>query len=87
MATYTRCPECGYTIGKYSEFVNNARASIYNTTVYSKNSSNNNIDPSKLFFNPNIVPSIEIIFNALEIKNRCCRMHLVNKTTFDTDTH
>jgi len=83
MATYIRCPECSNLLGKYSNFIIAARKSINEESIFK--GKYKKVSPDKMFFNPNIVPDNEIIFNALNIKNRCCRMHLVTKTTFDTD--
>jgi hypothetical protein len=36
-----------------------------------------------MVFNPNITPSLEIIFDALNINLRCCRTHIFAKSDFD----
>ncbi len=83
MAAYIRCPECSFCIGKYMLFVDMAKTAYYNDTLFKKDSEHANYDPDKVVFKPNITPSLEQIFNALGIVNRCCRMHLVSKTEFD----
>ena len=74
MTSYIRCPSCAFCIGPYYEFVDHARQSLY------KKLPNN--DPEKFVFN-NLTPSLEPIFEAIGIKNRCCRMHLLSRTEFD----
>ena len=83
MAAYIRCPECAFCIGKYAEFVDKARQAIYNEAVFNKTSEYADYDPEKMVFNPSVTPSLEPLFEAIGIKNRCCRMHLIAKTEFD----
>lgn len=82
MSTYIRCPECSFCIGLYSEFVDNACRVMVKKHIY-ENKQYNDYDPEKIVFKPSITPNLEPLFNALEIKNRCCRMHLIAKTEFD----
>jgi DNA-directed RNA polymerase subunit N (RpoN/RPB10) len=83
MAAYIRCPECAFCIGKYTLFFDMAKLAYYNDTLFKKDSKFTNYDAEKIAFKPNITPSIEHIFNALGIANRCCRMHLITRTEFD----
>jgi len=83
MASCIRCPECCFCIGKLSDFVTLAKNAIYQESIFSENSKHANYDPEKMCFNPSITPSLEKIFDALNIKHRCCRMRLVAKTHFD----
>jgi DNA-directed RNA polymerase subunit N (RpoN/RPB10) len=82
MAAFIRCPECSFCIGKYMEFIEHAKESIYEDKVFGSNSQFSNYDPEKMVFNPDIIPSLENLFNAVGIINRCCRMHIVSKTEF-----
>ena len=84
MATYIRCPECAFCIGVYAEYVDEARKAIYDDAIFGEKSKFANYNPEKMVFNSAITPSLEQLFEALGIKNRCCRMHLVAKTEFDT---
>lgn len=83
MSSFIRCPECGFTIGKYAEFINKAKESIYQEKVFGSNSKYKSYHPEKVVFNPEITPSIEDLFDALNIKNRCCRMHSISGTDFN----
>lgn len=83
MAAYIRCPECQFCIGKYADFVDKARQAIYDDHVFGKTSEYADYDPEKMVFNPSIAPSLETLFDAIGIENRCCRMHLVAKVEFD----
>jgi len=83
MAAYIRCPECQFCIGAYAEFIDKARQAIFNDAIYNKNSPYANFDPEKMVFNPSITPSSEPLFEAIKLKNRCCRMHAVTPVKFD----
>lgn len=83
MSSYIRCPECSRCIGKYANFIEKAKQAIYNEEVFGENKAYANYDPEKMCFSPNISPSLEHLFDAVGIINRCCRMHIVTKTHFD----
>jgi len=83
MATFIRCPECAFCIGPYAEFVEQAKQAIYASHVFGSKSQYTKYDPEKMSFDPSIAPSLEKLFDAIELKNRCCRMHIVAKTEFD----
>jgi DNA-directed RNA polymerase subunit N (RpoN/RPB10) len=83
MDELTRCPECAFCIGKYVKFIDSAREAIYNNVIFGDKSKYVDYDPEKMVFDPSITPSIEHVFDAIGIKNRCCRMHLVTKKAFD----
>lgn len=85
MASYIRCPECGFCIGKYAEFIDKARQAINEETIFSSKSQYANYDPEKMIFNSAITPSLEVVFDSvgINIQNRCCRTHLTGNTPFD----
>jgi len=64
------------------EFVDKAKDALFKEHIFN-NTSYAQYHPDKINFNANITPTLEPIFDALEIKNRCCRMHLMTKTDFD----
>jgi hypothetical protein len=80
MSTFIRCPHCAKCIGKYYDFFQLAREA-YNSDQIDKQYTD--YDPEKIIFNPSITPSLEEIFDALGLANRCCRMHLVTVERFD----
>jgi DNA-directed RNA polymerase subunit N (RpoN/RPB10) len=82
MSSFIRCPECGFCIGKYTEFINKAKDAIYEKEVFGPDSKYSSYSPDKMVFDPSITPSLEPLFEALNIKNRCCRMHSVTRTDF-----
>jgi len=82
MPTFIRCPECGFCIGKYIEFIDKAKQAVYEEKVFSSKEFSS-YDPEKMGFNALITPSLEPLFDAVGIENRCCRMHIVSKTGFD----
>ncbi len=81
MAEYIRCPECAFTIGKYVNYIEVAREAMTKEHVFEKKEYAG-IDPDNLYFKNDAVPPLEPIFDALEIKNRCCRMHLLTRVSF-----
>jgi len=72
--SFVRCPECGFCIGEYYEFIIEAQRQIYDKSIYNKN---NDISPEKIEFNQEIMPDIKVIFDTIGINNMCCRMHLI----------
>jgi DNA-directed RNA polymerase subunit N (RpoN/RPB10) len=82
MATYIRCPECGNYLGPYIKYFDVAKKALYEEKIF-KSGKYANYAPDKMVFNPNITPSLEIIFDALNINLRCCRTHIFAKSDFD----
>jgi len=76
------CPECGFCIGKYMQFIDAAKYAIYEEKVFT-NPEFKDYAPDKMAFAAGITPTLEPLFDALRIKNRCCRMHIMAKTDFD----
>lgn len=83
MASYIRCPSCGFCIGKYTTFVDLAKQTILNDSIFNGKSEYKDYDPEKIMLNPNITPNLENLFNMIGIKNRCCRMHIISGAKFD----
>lgn len=81
MAQFIRCPTCSFCIGLYMEFFDNARQSLYAQDL--KKSEYKNYDPSKLTLCQGSIPPLETIFDALNIKNRCCRMRMTSAMPMD----
>jgi len=83
---YIACPECGNTISMYYKFFNQARKAYYAKHILQDKKLNNH-DFNKLFFYRNNDCDLREIFDALELNNRCCRMHISNTTSFDRITN
>lgn len=80
MPGFIRCPECGELIGSYSLFFEAVR------TAYTKvhmDEKHKDYAPEKIIFKPNVAPSLEKIFDALNIKNPCSRMRLSTYEDFN----
>ena len=77
MASFILCPECGFCIGKYADFVENAKQSLYREQAYGDDAKYADYSPDKVVFDPSITPPLQGVFDALHIKNRCCRMHML----------
>jgi hypothetical protein len=69
--------ECGAQLAIYMPFFDKAREILMQEQVYSKYK---NYDPEKLQFCRDVQCDLSELFEALEIKKRCCRMHLCNQT-------
>jgi len=82
MSAFIRCPECSFCIGKYAEFISKAKEAVYAKEVFGPGSKYSSYSPDKMVFDPSITPSLEPLFEALKLKNRCCRMHSVSGTNF-----
>lgn len=78
--SYIRCPECGFYLGQYNEFFEEAKKALHQEYIFNNKSEFSDYDPKKIMFNPKIMPNLEIIFNALEIeiKKICCRIRLIS---------
>ena len=83
MSSFIRCPECGFCYAKYADFIDRARLVMFDKKIYGENSKYKDYDPEKLILCANITPSMKELFDALHIKNVCCRMHLTAKTNLD----
>ena len=81
MSQFIRCPTCAFYFGPYMEFFDIARQAIYEEEL--KKNEYNEYDPDKLMLCPGSVPPLEDIFNALNIKNRCCRMRMLGAMPMD----
>ena len=80
MTHYIRCPECAFPIGAFQEFVDKVKLELNKKAIKEKFEE---YDPDKLILTDRIVPDLQNLFDTLNIKNRCCRMHLVAKTDFN----
>jgi DNA-directed RNA polymerase subunit N (RpoN/RPB10) len=83
MPSYIRCDSCACLIGIYYDFIDQAQAIITKEKIYGKDSEHSKFDPDKVIFEPSITPTLEPLFDALQIANRCCRMHITSRTNFD----
>lgn len=81
MAHYILCPECGFCVGKYYEFIDLAKHA--QNLEFKETSKFSDYKPDKIQFATDAVPTLEGIFDALDIEKRCCRMHIMGKTEFD----
>jgi len=62
------------------DFFDKAKTSIIDNH---RKKEKNIFEPEKIMLKPNIVPTMENLFDSLNIKNRCCRMHMLCKAEFD----
>jgi DNA-directed RNA polymerase subunit N (RpoN/RPB10) len=78
MAAFVRCPSCGFCMGVFEEFYTLAKEVIIKDSIHESHR-----DPEKLMLNPGGIPTMEIIFDAVEIELRCCRMRLFTINNYD----
>jgi hypothetical protein len=83
MAQFITCPSCSFCFAPYMEFFDLARQAKYQEEVFDSKSTVKDYDPEKLALNPGSVSSLKDIFDALNIKNRCCRMRMLTKMELD----
>ena len=81
MSQFIRCPTCSFYIGAYMDFFDNAKQALYDEHL--KKSKFGNYDPAKLILCQGSTPPLEPIFDALNIKNRCCRMRMTSSMPMD----
>jgi len=82
-SNFIRCPSCGRCIATYIEFFNKAKHAYYTEVLYGNDSDLKDFDPEKLALNPGSTPPLEELLNAIGIKNRCCRIHIMTTMDFD----
>ena len=82
MTNFIKCPSCGFCIGLYLQFYDISKTALLKDHLLN-NKNLSSYDPEKLALKPNNIPTMEIIFDAMGIKNRCCRMRIFCKTDFD----
>lgn len=78
-----RCPSCCACLGYYEEFIMHARHALYMNLLFEKGAPHMDIDPHKVDFKPGLAPPLEPIFDALNITNRCCRLHITTRKEVD----
>ena len=83
MSNYIRCPECSFAIGIYYDFFTKAKNAIINEELYNSKKETSNFIPEKMIFKSNQTPTMEKLFDSLNIKNPCCRMHIFTPAEFD----
>ena len=76
-----RCYHCGNTVGRYAKFFDAAREA-QNKKMFGKGGKYSGYDPDKVELNPDMIPPLEPIFDALGVELRCCRMHLMTRVDF-----
>ncbi len=79
MVCHILCPECSEDLAEiYPAF-----EAIKNAYFENIMRTHGNIDVEKIDFKADILPGISFIFEALQIHNHCCRIHILGVTDFD----
>lgn len=80
MPCHILCPECGEGFEMY-KFINMVKQGYYKKL---KDDKNIKTHPTKLQLTSNITKPIGFIFDSVQLKNICCRSHMLGVTNFDT---
>lgn len=80
MSYFLDCPSCGKTLSIYYDFMNIAKQALFNEKIKSEYK---DYDPKNLQCKVGALPNLEEIYDALEIKKRCCRMRMTTITNLD----
>lgn len=70
------CPSCSNNIGEVRIFYN----AVYDgfvKDVIKKNKKLKDYHPSKIKSTPGLIPPVKFILDALQLKNDCCRTHIM----------
>lgn len=81
MPCFTLCPDCGENIGAVYDFIDLARQGFIKKVV-SESKEYKEFSPDKMVLNPNIIPPIGDILDAADLKNDCCRVHILANIDF-----
>jgi len=81
MVCHILCPECAENLGELYPFYEKVTEG-YCEFLIKQNKDNIHID--KLYLKANIIQEFDFIFNALNIKNMCCRVHILGTLDFDS---
>ena len=73
---FVRCPECGFVIGYFYDVINEIKQKIFEKEIFD-NPKYKNYSYDKIQLTA-ITPNLQEVFDLLNIKNRCCRMHLIS---------
>lgn len=84
---FINCPSCGFCYSQYYHFIDCAKKAIFLNEIYAKDSKYKDYDPDKLSLAPANLPPLGVIFDALNIKNLCCRMRLTSRIDFSTEKY
>jgi hypothetical protein len=80
MSQFIRCPDCGFTICFYNEFFLNAKNTIVKEYLQTNN---RNYNQEKLYFKEAENSDLIRLYDSLNIKKMCCRMHMSTGINFD----
>lgn len=77
MLVFIRCPTCGYPIGSIYDAFTDIKIHLYRKQLN---------DDTISISNVGVIDYIQLpmgeIFNQLNVKNECCRQHLITNVNF-----
>lgn len=81
MVCHILCPECGEDLNEVCSFIDIVKKYHIKDEM---DKSKKNISIDMLDLNPNLISGIGYIFEAVNLNNQCCRVHIMGKTDFDS---
>lgn len=80
MPIHVLCPECSNSsISEVFQAYEKIKTAYFDKLI----KKHGNIDLDKISLKADILPGIDFIFDALHIKNQCCRIHILGTTDYD----
>lgn len=78
MSCFILCPDCAENLGEVYDFINLAKNGLFKKHL--ENSKYKNFNPDKIALQPQILPNISEILDAVGLTHDCCRMHILGTT-------
>lgn len=77
MSCHILCPECRELIGDIYPVYERIKNVLFDNAIKKSDTSIDKVD-----IKPEILPDVNEIFEFLDIKNNCCRAHIMGTTNF-----
>ena len=80
MVVHILCPECSEDLGEVYPFYSAVKTAYLKSLILE---SKKPIDVNKIDLKADVLTDTSFIFDAIDINNICCRMHMLGNTEFD----
>jgi DNA-directed RNA polymerase subunit N (RpoN/RPB10) len=80
MVVHILCTECSEDLAEVYPFYVSVKNAYFKSLM---SESKKPIDINKIDFKSDVLPDLGFVFEALDIKNMCCRMHILANTNFE----
>lgn len=81
MVLHILCPECSEDLAEIKPFYDAIKDKYIEKLLKEQKKP---IDINNLDIKSDVIKHFDFIFNALKIKNHCCRIHILGDMDFDT---